>query len=140
MSKDHKKKGITGNVLYGNGMQNVVTGTNYAVMGTGNIYASGNNSVPPALQANLDQLRSAIEELRLTASERTYAQEQLKSVQAALSAASPDKKKAAEHLRGFTATIKEAGELATAGSAVASAIGNIAAWLGPVGVSILALL
>jgi len=43
----------------------------------------------------------------------------------------PDTTAAGRHLRSFTANLKEAGALATAGVALAESIAKVAHWLGP---------
>ena len=53
---------------------------------------------------------------------------------------SGDTTAAGRHLRSFTANLKEAGALATAGVALAESIAKIAHWLGPLGAAALALL
>lgn len=137
MTKKQKHRDISGNVQIGNGMQNTVAGTNYAVMGKGNIYGPSKANLPAELRNELEVLRSAIEELRLTASERARAQEQLQAVEDALTEETPNKSKAAEQLQNFAMMVKETGGVVAAGSSIAAAIGTIASWLGPLGAGII---
>ena len=52
----------------------------------------------------------------------------------------PDSGRVAGHLERLTALLKEAGALAAAGAALATPLGAIAGWLGPLGGAALALL
>jgi hypothetical protein len=78
--------------------------------------------------------------LRLTEAERSSAERDLQGLEEAVAGPEPDTKAASQHLRSFTANLKEAGALATAGVALVEGIAKIAQWLGPLGAGVLALL
>lgn len=140
MSKGQRKK-YDGPIQHGSGMQNVLgSGTINAVTGHGQLNISNGETVPKELRNHLDSLLHEIEELRLTSAERKQAQGEVASIAEALDTRKPNAEKAATHLQKLTAGLKEAGELATAGSTVATAISNIAGWLGPIGVGVMSML
>ncbi|HEV2873418.1 MAG TPA: hypothetical protein VG409_18605, partial [Actinomycetota bacterium] len=78
--------------------------------------------------------------LRLTEAERSSAEQDLAAMREAVDRPDPDTTAAGRHLRSFTANLKEAGALATAGVTLAESIAKIAHWLGPLGAAALALL
>src|SRR5918995_1455616 len=88
----------------------------------------------------LTGLREALAGLRLTEAERSSAEQDLAAMREAVDRPDPDTTAAGRHLQSFTANLKEAGALATAGVALAESIAKIAHWLGPLGAAALALL
>ena len=90
--------------------------------------------------AELASLREALASLRLTEAERSSAEQDLAGLEEAVDRPEPDAAAASRHLQSFTANLKEAGALATAGVAVVEGIAKIAQWLGPLGAGVLALL
>ena len=90
--------------------------------------------------AELATLREALAGLRLTEAERSSAERDLAALEEAVDRPDPDPTTAGRHLQSFTANLKEAGALATAGVALAESIAKIAHWLGPLGAAALALL
>ena len=90
--------------------------------------------------AELANLRAALGGLRLTAAERAGAEQELEAMEDALRRPEPDAETTGRHLQSFTAGLKDAGVLASAGASLVESIGKIAQLLGPVGAAVLALL
>jgi hypothetical protein len=90
--------------------------------------------------AELACLRQALKELRLTSGERDRAERELTAIEGAMDSREPDTTAVEGHLQSFTAGLKEAGALASAGTSLAMSIGTIAHWLGPLGAAVIALL
>jgi hypothetical protein len=88
--------------------------------------------------ADLEMLSRALEELRLTATERQQAGHALHGAKGA--AAAGDQAGVGGHMRRFTEVLKDAGALAGAGATLIDALTRIGRWLGPVGAAVLALL
>lgn len=102
----------------------------------GGTFAGGDITV--SLDADLESLGRALEELRLTAAERERAARALEGAKAA--AAAKDQAGLGGNLRRFTEVLKDAGGLAGAGATVIDALTRIGRWLGPIGAAVLALL
>lgn len=68
------------------------------------------------------------------------ARRDLAEIEAELRRDDPEPAHVAGHLERLTALLKEAGALAAAGAALATPLGAIAGWLGPLGGAVLALL
>jgi hypothetical protein len=86
------------------------------------------------------QLRAAIASLDLVPDTRRSAEAELGHIERELSSLRPDRTEVARRLERFTAAVKAAGALATAGAALAGPVGVIAGWLGPVGATALRLM
>jgi hypothetical protein len=111
--------------------------------GSGSQYVAGRDlTVRTAHEAlaEVAALRDALGGLRLTESERQAAQGELDGVREALESGEPDREKAAGHLERFTHGLRQAGALASTGTALLGALGSLAHWLGPLGAGVLALL
>ena len=80
--------------------------------------------------AELRSLREALAGLRLTEAERSSAERDLQGLEEAVAGPEPDTARASQHLQSFTANLKEAGALATAGVALVEGIAKIAQSLG----------
>ncbi|WP_219517205.1 DUF5955 family protein [Nonomuraea ceibae] len=93
-----------------------------------------------ALRADLDTLRRALDDLRLTPAEHHTAETELTALEHEAAQPSPDPGRMGRHLQTFTTTLEHAGALAGAGLAVIQAITAIATWLGPAGHQALSLL
>ncbi|TKK84500.1 hypothetical protein FDA94_29625 [Herbidospora galbida] len=92
------------------------------------------------LHADLDRLRQALGELKLTSAERRSADRELAAVEQAIRSEEPDRQEAGRHLEAFVSGLERAGALAGAGTTLLDAAARIAAWLGPFGYAVLALL
>jgi len=104
--------------------------------GSGQQYVAGRDQViahgdAREVLAELTGLREALAGLRLTEAERSSAEQDLAAMGEAVDRPDPDTTAAGRHLRSFTANLKEAGALATAGVALAESIAKVAHWLGP---------
>jgi hypothetical protein len=127
---------VHGPVQTGSGQQ-YTAGRDQYVAGRDQVVAHG--QVGEVL-AELSSLREALAGLRLTEAERSSAERDLQGLEEAVAGPEPDTKAASQHLQSFTANLKEAGALATAGVALVEGIAKIAQWLGPLGAGVLALL
>jgi hypothetical protein len=137
MGDEHYRFGnVQGPVQTGDGVQ-YTAGRDQYVAGRDQVIAHG--EVGEVL-AELATLREALGGLRLTETERSSAEQDLASLEEAVDRPEPDAAAASRHLQSFTANLKEAGALATAGIAVVEGITKIAQWLGPLGAGVLALL
>jgi hypothetical protein len=144
MGEEHYRFGnVQGPVQTGDGVQYTagrdqhVAGRDQYVAGRDQIAAPGPTG---EVLAELAALRDTLAALRLTEAERSNAEQDLAAVQDAIDRPDPDTATAGRHLQSFTASLKEAGALATAGVALAESIAKIAHWLGPLGTAALALL
>ena len=110
------------------------------VVGSGSIVISGGNQngfgTDPALLQALTELRTGLDDLRLTGSERKSAEEDLARVEQA----GQDKPAAADAFRSFLDRLKQAGALAEAGSQFVESAGKVVRWLGPLAAGAAALL
>lgn len=95
-------------------------------------------TIADALQ-NVDDLRQVLSGLDLPPEARTAATGALDAATDELKQPEPDKKSVAERLEAFTHILMEAGALAKAGMALAVPLQQLATWLGPMGVGLLAL-
>ncbi|OLF19019.1 hypothetical protein [Actinophytocola xanthii] len=102
----------------------------------GGVFAGRDLVLTPA--SDTQSLADALATLRLTEAERAEALTALEAFRAA--AGTPDRGKAGEHLRRFTAVLRDTGALASAGAALVDPLTRLGRWLGPVGASVLALL
>jgi FHA domain len=127
---------VHGPVQTGSGQQ-YTAGRDQYVAGRDQVVAHG--QVGEVL-AELSSLRETLAGLRLTEAERSSAERDLQGLEEAVAGPEPDTKAASQHLQSFTANLKEAGALATAGVALVEGIAKIAQWLGPLGAGVLALL
>ena len=127
---------VQGPVQTGDGVQ-YTAGRDQYVAGRDQVIAHGDAR---EVLAELAGLRNALAGLRLTEAERSSAEQDLAAMREAVDRPDPDTTAAGRHLRSFTANLKEAGALATAGVALAESIAKIAHWLGPLGAAALALL
>jgi hypothetical protein len=144
MGEEHYRFGnVQGPVQTGDGVQYTagrdqhVAGRDQYVAGRDQVAAPGQTG---EVLAELAALRDALAALRLTEAERANAEQDLAAMQDAVDRPDPDPAAAGRHLQSFTANLKEAGALATAGVALAESIAKIAHWLGPLGAAALALL
>ncbi|MBM2618524.1 hypothetical protein JIG36_23490 [Actinoplanes sp. LDG1-06] len=80
----------------------------------------------PQLTQEIDRLREALDELRLTGAERKAAEARLDEAERAL----PDKAAAGSHLQRFAAGLRDAGALATAGTALVTSMRALGALVG----------
>lgn len=80
----------------------------------------------PQLTQEIDRLRQALDELRLTGAERKTAEAQLDEAARAL----PDRAAAGSHLRRFADGLRDAGALATAGTALVTSLRALGALVG----------
>ena len=144
MGEEHYRFGnVQGPVQTGDGVQ-YTAGRDQYVAGRDQ-YTAGRDQVVAHGQvgevlAELASLREALAGLRLTEAERSSAERDLQAMEEAVAGPEPDAKAASQHLQSFTANLKEAGALATAGVALMEGIARIAQWLGPLGAGVLALL
>lgn len=127
---------VQGPVQTGDGVQ-YTAGRDQYVAGRDQVVAHGQTR---EVLAELASLREALSGLRLTEAERSSAERDLAALEEAVNRPDPDPAAAGRHLQSFTANLKEAGALATAGVALAESIAKIAHWLGPLGAGVLALL
>jgi hypothetical protein len=123
-------------VQTGDGVQ-YTAGRDQYVAGRDQVVAHGQTR---EVLAELASLREALSGLRLTEAERSSAERDLAALEEAVDRPDPDPAAAGRHLQSFTANLKEAGALATAGVALAESIAKIAHWLGPLGAGVLGLL
>nr|WP_062332091.1 hypothetical protein [Herbidospora sakaeratensis] len=129
---------VTGPVNAGSGTQNV--GGIHQRAGRDIYSGTGHQVVNQELHADLDRLRQALGELKLTSAERRSANRELTAVEEAIRREEPDRQEAGRHLEVFVSGLERAGALAGAGTALIDAAARIAAWLGPFGYAVLALL
>jgi hypothetical protein len=105
--------------------------------GSGNQYVAGRDqyvagrdqhigSAAPEVAAELDRLREALDELRLTGGERKAAEGHLAAAEQAL----PDRAAAGSHLKRFVDGLKDAGALATAGTALVTTLRTLGGLIG----------
>ncbi|HEV3497235.1 MAG TPA: hypothetical protein VHA34_12885 [Actinomycetes bacterium] len=127
---------VQGPVQTGDGVQ-YTAGRDQYVAGRDQVVAHGQAG---QVLTELASLREALAGLRLTEAERSSAEQDLQALEEAVARPEPDTTTASRHLQSFTANLKEAGALATAGVALAESIAKIAHWLGPLGAGALALL
>jgi hypothetical protein len=127
---------VQGPVQTGDGVQ-YTAGRDQYVAGRDQVVAHGQTR---EVLAELASLREALSGLRLTEAERSSAERDLAALEEAVDRPDPDPAAAGRHLQSFTANLKEAGALATAGIALAESIAKIAHWLGPLGAGVLGLL
>ena len=127
---------VQGPVQTGDGVQ-YTAGRDQYVAGRDQVVAHGQTR---EVLAELASLREALAGLRLTEAERSSAERDLAALEEAVDRPDPDPAAAGRHLQSFTANLKEAGALATAGVALAESIAKIAHWLGPLGAGVLGLL
>jgi hypothetical protein len=127
---------VQGPVQTGDGVQ-YTAGRDQYVAGRDQVVVHGQAG---EVLAELAGLREALAGLRLTEAERSSAEQDLEAMKEAIDRPDPDTTAAGRHLQSFTANLKEAGALATAGVALAESIAKIAHWLGPLGAAALALL
>lgn len=127
---------VQGPVQTGDGVQ-YTAGRDQYVAGRDQVVAHGQAG---EVLAELASLREALAGLRLTEAERSSAERDLAALEEAVDRPDPDPAAAGRHLQSFTANLKEAGALATAGVALAESIAKIAHWLGPLGAGVLGLL
>ena len=111
--------------------------------GSGTQYVAGRDQVigaPAEVVAELTRLRRSLDDLRLTGAERQAADRELAAAEEAIRRAEPDRAAAGSHLSRFVQGLKDAGALATAGTAFVQSIHSLATWIGPLGAGIIALL
>ena len=125
---------VHGPVNAGSGTQNIA-GRDQYVAGRDQIIGA-----PAQVLADLVELRRALDELRLTGPEREAADRELSAAEEAVRKPEPDRAAAGSHLSRFVQGLKDAGALATAGTAFLQSIHALANWIGPVGAGIVALL
>jgi hypothetical protein len=105
------------------------------------VYAGRDLTVSaPSLSADLDLLVRALEQLRLTESERDLVARELDAARTAVSEPQSDPATVGGHVRRVTELLSNAGALATAGATLIDPLTRIGRWLGPVGAAVLALL
>ncbi len=144
MAGDHISFGnVTGPVQTGDGVQNVSYGDQ--IIGGDNqtvVRASESATIGSLAEvtSSVEQLRAELDQMRLSTAERDAAARELAGLQAAVDAPDDQRDAAAQHLHAFTAGLKEAGAMASAGSSLVESIGKVARWLGPLGATVLALL
>lgn len=112
-----------------------ITGGGQINLGSGNTNV-GRDQVVATLTGDLDALDAALRGLRMTDTQRTEAVRALDAFRGAVQ----DKPTASEHLQRFTRVLRDAGALATAGTALVEPLKRIGQWLGPLGAAVLALL
>ncbi|MBE1591182.1 hypothetical protein ACFPOI_11675 [Nonomuraea angiospora] len=96
---------------------------------------AGHQLAGQGLHADLEAIRSALDELRLSAAERQSAERELSAVEDAVGGETPDREQAGHHLQELTSGLERAG----AGATLIDALGRIAQWLGPLGAGVLTL-
>jgi hypothetical protein len=125
---------VHGPVNAGSGTQNIAGGDQY-IAGRDQVIGA-----PAEIVAELARLGRSLGDLRLTGAERQAADQELAAVEEAVGRAEPDRAAAGSHLSRFVQGLKDAGALATAGTAFVQSIHALATWIGPVGAGIIALL
>jgi hypothetical protein len=143
VSDNYRFGTVSGPVQTGDGNQYTAGGNQYVA--GGNQYVAGRDQAVSAgssraMLAELDAIRAALAELRLTAAERAAAERALTAMREELGRRGPNTAAASRHLQSFTTGLKEAGALASAGASLAESIGKIARWLGPLAAGVLGLL
>jgi hypothetical protein len=111
--------------------------------GQGDQYVAGRDQTigaPPQVLAGLTELHRALDELRLTGAERKAADQQLAAAEDAVRRPEPDRTAAGSHLTRFAQGLKDAGALATAGTALVQSLRTLATWAGPAAAGLIALL
>ena len=133
MSDTYRFGNVSGPVNAGSGNMNVGSGTQQVA---GRDVIVGNRvGADPAVAAEIEALRGAIADLRLTAAEREAAEGQLGAF-----AEAGDKEAAAGHLESFVTGLKKAGALASASTSFVESVAKLARWVGPLAAGVLALL
>ena len=133
MSDTFRFGNVSGPVNAGSGNMNVGSGSQQVA---GRDLVAGNRvDADPGMAAEIEALRGAIAQLRLTTAEREAAEGELGAL-----AEAGDKEAAAGHLESFVAGLKKAGALAEAGASLAGPVTKLAAWVGPLAAGALALL
>lgn len=127
--------------VYVSGNQQAGNITNVA----GNMTVEGGQTVVTSFGSadalrEVARLRDGIEGLGLPAKVRKAAHSALRDVEAELRRPAPDRPKIAARLQHLAHALSTAGALATAGMAVVQPLQQLAAWLGPLGASLLPLL
>ena len=92
------------------------------------------------LQRELSTLRQQLQAVDLPPQGKADAERALAAAEAEVVKPSPDKGEVARHLESFTQILAKAGALASAGTALIQPLQQLAAWLGPVGQTLLHLL
>ncbi|MER5998387.1 hypothetical protein ABT120_07435 [Nonomuraea angiospora] len=129
---------VSGPVNAGSGTQYV--GGHHQTAGRDIHGVAGHQLAGQGLHTDLNAIRSALDELRLSAAERRSAERELSAVEDAVGGETPDREQAGRHLQELTSGLERAGALADAGATLIDALGRIAQWLGPLGAGVLALL
>ncbi|MFC4783914.1 hypothetical protein ACT8ZV_05535 [Nocardioides sp. MAHUQ-72] len=133
MSDTFRFGNVSGPVNAGSGNMNVGSGSQQVA---GRDVAVGSRiGADPDMAAEIEALRAAVAELRLTAGEREAAEVELGAL-----AEAGDKQEAAGHLESFVKGLDRAGALATAGSSFLESLTRLATWIGPLAAGALALL
>jgi hypothetical protein len=111
--------------------------------GHGDQYVAGRDQfigAPAQVLESLGRIRETLDGLRLTGTERAAAERELSATEDAVRRPEPDRAAAGSHLSRLVQGLKDAGALATAGTALVQSLHAVATWLGPVGAGIIALL
>ncbi|MCK2237852.1 MULTISPECIES: hypothetical protein [unclassified Crossiella] len=109
-----------------------VHGTNVNI-GPGQQYVAGRDQhIGPGheLLTEIQSLRRALDDLRLTGAERREADRALDEVAQELQSPQPDRSRIATQTNRLTTLLQRAGALATAGAALLTPLGALTAWLG----------
>ncbi|WP_406221391.1 hypothetical protein [Streptomyces canus] len=88
-------------------------------------------------RAMLDLLRSELDRLALPPDVASQVNTEVASLDAELASPSPDRTTMAQRLVQITRLVTAAGAAVTAGGTLAGALSSFAAWLGPIGDSVL---
>ncbi|MBN0044527.1 hypothetical protein JS756_10450 [Streptomyces actuosus] len=88
-------------------------------------------------QALLGLLRTEIDRLGLPPDVARQVNDEVDSLDAELGSPSPDRPTVAQRLARITGLVKTAGAVVTAGGTLAGVLSSFAAWLGPIGDSVL---
>ncbi|MDT0482929.1 MULTISPECIES: hypothetical protein [Streptomyces] len=88
-------------------------------------------------RAMLDLLRSELDRLALPPEVASQVNTEVASLDAELASPSPDRTTMAQRLVQITRLVTAAGAAVTAGGTLAGALSSFAAWLGPIGDSVL---
>jgi hypothetical protein len=120
-------------------ISNSIGGGNYGQIVQAGRDANVIRSAGPATALDAaGQLRAAIGELDLAPDARAGALGALDEIDAQLRRPEPDQRQVADRLERLTTLLRHGGSLLGAGAALIHPIGAIAAWLGPLGASLLA--
>jgi hypothetical protein len=106
---------------------------------SGGQHGTASFGVTEALE-QLDRLRVEIQRLELPEAERGQALGAIDAAQAELREPEPDRRRTAGHLERLVGILRQTGALLTAGAAVVGPLQSLAAFLGPFGASLAALL